>query len=79
MLAAAIGTVVSSHRQAVDDPGSMRILATADDGVIEAIDIPAPERRFYLGVQWHPERGGEGPLNRGLIRTFVEAACQTDL
>lgn len=64
-------TVVSSHRQAVVDSGSMRVLATAPDGVIEAIDDPA--RSFYLGVQWHPERSGVGPLGSGLFERLVQA------
>lgn len=73
------GPVCSSHRQAVDDPGSMRIVATAPDGTIEAID--QPDRDFYLGVQWHPERGpwdddvpGVSRFSRELIRFFVDAA-----
>jgi gamma-glutamyl-gamma-aminobutyrate hydrolase PuuD len=65
-------TVVSYHQQCVSHAGRMRVVAEAPDGVIEAIDDPA--RPFYLGVQWHPERGGEGPLNRDLLRRFV-AAC----
>ena len=62
-------TVVSSHRQAVVDAGSMRVLATAPDGVIEAIDDP--DRNFYVGVQWHPERSGVGPLGFGLFEQLV--------
>lgn len=65
-------TVVSWHHQAVSDAGRLRTVATAPDGVIEAIDDPS--RPFYLGVQWHPERGGEGRLNRDLLRRFVAAA-----
>jgi len=72
-------TVVSWHRQAaapgLDDEGHvgrLRVLATAPDGVIEAIDDP--QRAFYLGVQWHPERGGAGPLNQGLFDRFVAVA-----
>lgn len=69
-------TVVSHHRQAVADPGSLRIAAAAPDGVIEAIDDAT--RRFYLGVQWHPERGDAGPANRGLfeqLRATCVAGC----
>jgi len=66
-------TVISAHRQAVADAGSMRVVATAPDGVIEAIDDPS--RPFYLGVQWHPERGDSaGPLSFGLIARLVDAA-----
>ncbi len=68
-------TIVSSHRQAVGNPGRLRIIATAPDGVVEAIDDPT--RRFYLGVQWHPERGGAEPLSRGLIAALVAAARST--
>lgn len=68
------GTVVSRHRQSVADPGRLRVLAKAPDGVIEAIDDP--RRPFYVGVQWHPERGGPGPLNHGLFERLV-AACRT--
>ncbi|MCX5660201.1 MAG: gamma-glutamyl-gamma-aminobutyrate hydrolase family protein [Planctomycetota bacterium] len=65
-------TVVSWHHQAVNDAGRLRTVAVAPDGVIEAIDDPS--RKFYLGVQWHPERGGDGRLNRDLLRRFV-ASC----
>ncbi len=65
-------TVVSSHRQAVTDPGRLRCIARSADGVIEAVDDPA--RPFYVGVQWHPERGGDEPLSLGLIGAFVRAA-----
>ena len=67
--------IYSSHQQAVSDPGKLRIIAQAHDGTIEAIDgQPVHGKRFYLGVQWHPERGGPGPLNQGLFRQLVSAA-----
>jgi len=69
--------VVSSHQQAVAHAGRLRIIAKTADGVIEAIDDPS--RRFYGGVQWHPERGGEGSLSDGLMGRLVHAArCQTN-
>lgn len=73
VLPAEDGPVVSSHQQAVEHPGSLRVVAVAPDGIIEAIDDPM--RHFYLGVQWHPERGnGSSALNFGLIENFVGAA-----
>ncbi len=65
------GSTYSKHRQALSDPGSLRTLATAHDQVIEAID--APDRRFYLGVQWHPERTNHAPLGQQLIDRLVRA------
>lgn len=46
--------VNSSHHQAAKDLGN-RLKATAhtEDGIIEAIE--APEYKFCLGTQWHPE------------------------
>jgi putative glutamine amidotransferase len=65
----------SAHQQAVSDTGKMRVVAVADDGTVEAIDgRPMYGDRFYLGVQWHPERGGEGPANLGLFERLIEAA-----
>lgn len=45
----------SFHHQAVKHlaPG-MRVVARADDGLVEAIEHP--EYPWLLGVQWHPER-----------------------
>lgn len=67
--------IYSSHQQAVSDPGKMRIVAVAHDGTVEAIDgQPIFGDRFYVGVQWHPERGGDGPVNLGLFQKLVAAA-----
>src|SRR5690606_30123082 len=68
------GVVTSWHRQAVRDPGRLRIVARAPDGVIEAIDDPG--RAFYLGVQWHPERTSDPGLGIELFRRLVAAASR---
>lgn len=57
-LAALVGAgqllVNSTHHQAVREPGrGVTVSARAADGVIEAIELD--DRRFALGVQWHPE------------------------
>jgi putative glutamine amidotransferase len=67
-------TVVSSHHQAVENAGRLRVVAASTDGVIEVIDDPA--RRFYVGVQWHPERS-DGLFNLDLIRRFVEVCTRS--
>lgn len=44
----------SWHHQAVGRVADgLRVTAVAPDGVIEAVEVP--ERRFAIGVQWHPE------------------------
>ncbi|MFM9996775.1 MAG: gamma-glutamyl-gamma-aminobutyrate hydrolase family protein [Phycisphaerales bacterium] len=68
----ASGTVCSSHRQGVADPGRLAVLAYADDGVIEA--VADPSRPYYVGVQWHPERTRDALLGAGLFHRFVDAA-----
>ena len=67
------GIVTSWHRQCISDPGSLRVIARAEDGVIEAIDDPS--RPFYLGVQWHPERTASEVLGLDLFRTLIRHAA----
>ena len=52
--------VNSFHHQAVKDCGShLHVVATAPDGVIEAVE--STEQKAIMGVQWHPEwMGDEG-------------------
>lgn len=46
--------VNSTHHQAIKKvPSSLKTVAFAEDGVIEGIE--APDKRFCIGVQWHPE------------------------
>ena len=60
--------VNSFHHQAVSDPGEkFRVVATASDGVIEAME--SSEFKSVLGVQWHPECMESGlPLFRWLVK-----------
>lgn len=66
------GMVQSKHRQCITDAGRLTVAAVAEDGVIEAVVDPG--RRFYVGVQWHPERTEERALGLGLFARLVEAA-----
>lgn len=65
------GEVTSHHHQALLDAGRLRVIARAHDGVVEGIVDPC--RRFYLGVQWHPERTQDDVLGTGLFRRLVSA------
>lgn len=66
------GPVRSKHRQAVADAGGLEVIARSGDGVIEG--VADPRRRFYLGVQWHPERTGHDATGDALFRALVDAA-----
>ncbi len=68
--------VNSSHHQAVDRLGrGLVVSGTAPDRVVEGIE--RPDRRFLVGVQWHPERSfSRAPDAAALFRAFVEA-CRT--
>ena len=47
--------VLCLHHQAPDRIGAgLRVSARADDGIVEALELEAPEP-FCLGVLWHPE------------------------
>jgi putative glutamine amidotransferase len=64
----------SHHHQGVDRLGDgLRVSAVSVlDGLPEAIELP--DRRFVLGVQWHPEADGESPVIDALV---AAAAAQT--
>ena len=66
--------VNSFHHQAIAKVGrGLRIVATAPDGVIEAVE--STEHRFVLGVQWHPEHMVEHyPAANRIFQHFVQAA-----
>lgn len=66
--------VNSRHHQAVKDVAAgFKVVATAPDGIIEAIEDPAS--RFCLGVQWHPENFFRTGEFRPLFEGFLEAAA----
>ena len=61
-------SVRSHHHQGLGRLGEGLVVSgRADDGVVEAVEIP--EKTFALGIIWHTEeeRGG------ALVRSFVEA------
>ncbi|MFD9907716.1 gamma-glutamyl-gamma-aminobutyrate hydrolase family protein [Streptomyces sp. NPDC059063] len=59
--------VPTYHHQAVDRLGRGLIpSAHADDGTVEAIELPGPA--WVLGVQWHPEMGTDTRVMEALVR-----------
>jgi putative glutamine amidotransferase len=58
--------VKSSHHQGVGAVGrGLREVAWADDGTVEGLEDP--ERRFAVGVLWHPEAGEDLKLFEALV------------
>ena len=68
--------VNSLHHQAVDTPGKgLLVVAAADDGLAEAIELSEADYPFFVGVQWHPEHlSASEPRQQALFDAFV-AAC----
>ncbi|HQY89844.1 MAG TPA: gamma-glutamyl-gamma-aminobutyrate hydrolase family protein, partial [Tepidisphaeraceae bacterium] len=63
----------SSHKQSINKLGdSLAIKARSPDGIVEMIEDRS--RPFYVGVQWHPERMLDDPMQLRLFELLVEAA-----
>jgi putative glutamine amidotransferase len=76
-LAAIVGdddmSVNSIHKQAVHRVGEgLRIAAREQNGAVQAIEDP--RRRFWLGVQFHPEFLFYRARCQAIFRAFVAAA-----
>lgn len=67
-------SVNSLHHQALAEIGrGLRVVARAGDGIVEGVE--APDRRFIVGVQWHPEALVDTvPSMRHLFEALVSAA-----
>lgn len=63
------------HHQCLADLGDgMEVVARAEEGVIEAVEIPSAEG-WFLGVQWHPEdTWSTDPQQLGVFVALVQAA-----
>ncbi|MCH8979751.1 MAG: gamma-glutamyl-gamma-aminobutyrate hydrolase family protein [Armatimonadetes bacterium] len=65
----------SFHHQANDRAGDgLRVVGRTPDGVVEAVEDTGD--RWFLGVQWHPERTPENPSTVRLFKSFVEQAAE---
>ena len=63
--------VNSGHHQAIQNPGKECVInALAPDGVIEGFE--APQYRFCLGIQWHPEFIVT-PYDALIFKAFIES------
>lgn len=71
-------TVVNSyHHQAIEHESEiLKVTASSQDGIIEAVEWKNPEGRpFLLGVQWHPERmNNYNIFSLSIAAAFIDAA-----
>lgn len=68
--------VNSTHHQAVDPQAlgrGLRVTARASDGTVEAVELAQPDGRFFLAVQWHPERISDAEHTERIFGAFVQA------
>ena len=73
VLGVTVVQVNSLHHQAVEHLGDgLRVVARDGDRIVQAIE--APQRRFCIGVQWHPEYLGWQQVQRRLFQALVAAA-----
>lgn len=63
----------SLHQQGVDKLGKgLFVEGICEDGLVEAVSVPG--KRFFLGVQWHPEGDfRRNPVSRMLFDAFAAA------
>lgn len=68
-------TISCYHHQCLDRlADGLRVAATADDGVVEAVTLDGATG-WYLGVQWHPEDTSDRDLSQAAVfQAFVAAA-----
>jgi putative glutamine amidotransferase len=73
MLGGSSFLVSSTHFTGIADPGRLKVSARADDGVIEAVELPGS--RFVVGLQWHPEwEPLSGPRSLAPFRALLAAS-----
>ena len=67
--------VNSRHHQAVKDLGrGLAVSARAEDGLIEGIELP--DRKFVVGVQWHPESLSDRYAEAQRLFDALAEACE---
>jgi len=71
--AAAVGACTSVHHQGIAALGD-GLVATgwSEDGLVEALELPADDDRWLLAVQWHPEMtAADDPVQQGVFDAFA--------
>jgi len=64
--------VNSFHKMHVLSNSHYKIAAYSEDGLIEALEMP--NKKFHIGVQWHPERMIDFEVSKRLFSSFIKAS-----
>ncbi len=68
--------VNSRHKNVIDTHPNLDVVAFDEDGNIEVVE--SKDKRFFIGMRFHPESLYEkDPLHNKIIKTFVDA-CQKE-
>jgi len=71
------GNVNSYHHQGAAEPGrGLRVVARSPDGLPEAMEMTGISGgRFFLLVQWHPERmrDSKNPFSKNIVQSFLSS------
>lgn len=62
--------VNSIHKCKINNPGKYEIKGISDDGIIELLEIE--DKKFNIGVQWHPELITEKQEQNLIFKTFID-------
>lgn len=73
IIGAGVHEVNSYHHQAIKTVAeSVDVMAISEDGLVEAISVK--DKKFMVGVQWHPEFSYEtNEESRKIVQAFVDA------
>lgn len=64
--------VNSRHNQAVNHVNKLKVSAISEDGLIEGIEYS--DKKFVIGVQWHPENlSNKDIAENNIFKKFIEA------
>lgn len=63
--------VNSRHKYKVTETGEMEVVGYSSEGIIEAIEHK--NKRFAIGVQWHPENLMNTEHSKKLFEKFIES------
>lgn len=67
--------VNSFHNYHIENVNKLKVVARSIDNYIEAVELP--NKKFVMGLQWHPEKKLEtNELNVKIINSFIKAASE---